>query len=162
MSSALSLANSFFNVTVEEDDPPFDGARRFVVYFNEPEIGVGVLGVAESNDDGDCEWLQCLSDGDDDDEEGGDCDDSGVLVNRDKSVFVEEGAVEVCVCVRLATVAECSRLRRCREIVSITCVGITWRSMYKVFSKYILFARPKCVCAWVSWWIKGYMKVRTK
>lgn len=102
VASALSSANSFLNVTVDEDDPPFDGARRFVVYFHAPEVGVGVLGVidAEDDDDGDCEWLQCWSssdgDGEDDDgEEEGACDESGVLVNREMSVFVEEGAVEV-------------------------------------------------------------------
>lgn len=100
VASALSSANAFLNVTVEEDDPPFDGARRFVVDFHAPKVGVGVLGVVsvdDYDDDGDCEWFQCLSDEDDDedDDEDGDCEDSGVLVNRDVSVFVEEGAVEV-------------------------------------------------------------------
>ena len=96
VANALSSANSFLNVTVDEDDPPFDGARRFVVYFNEPEIGVGVLGVVDADDeDEECEWLQCWSSGGDDDEEDGACEESGVLVNREMSVFVEEGAVEV-------------------------------------------------------------------
>lgn len=93
VSYALSAANAFLSVTVKEDAPPFDGARRFVVYFEEPEIGVGVLGVADADES--CEWLQCSSGTDDDDNDGA-CEASGVLVNRDMSVFVEEGAVEVC------------------------------------------------------------------
>lgn len=97
VSDALSFSNSFLSVTVEEDDPPFDGARRFVVQFNEPEFGLGILGVAEYDEDVDCEQIQCWLGGDDDADEydGETCDDSGVLINRDVSTFVEEGAVEV-------------------------------------------------------------------
>ena len=75
------------------------------MYFHAPEVGVGLLGVvdAEYDDGGDCEWIQCWSssdgDGEDDDEEeegeDGACDESGVVINREMSVFVEEGAVEV-------------------------------------------------------------------
>lgn len=91
ISEALHSANEFLNVTVAEDDPPFDNARRFVVYFEAPELGVAVLSVVDEEEE-DCEWLQC-SDGDED--EDGQCDDAGVVINRDLSVFVEDGAVEV-------------------------------------------------------------------
>lgn len=88
VSSAFTSANSFLNVTVEEDDAPYDGARRFVVYFNEPELAVGSLALA--NIDGDeCEWFQCS------DEE---CSEAGVVINRDVSASVQEGVVEVGVC----------------------------------------------------------------
>lgn len=90
ISDALLSANAFLNVTVSEDDPPFDHARRFVVYFDAPELGVVVLSVVDE-EEGDCEWLQC-SDGDED--EDGNCDDAGVVINRDSSLFVEDGAVE--------------------------------------------------------------------
>lgn len=88
ISRALTSANEVFRVIVEEDDPPFDGARRFAVYFHEPKIGLRVLGVAPE-DEG-CTWVQCSSEGNDG------CEGPGVLINRDKSVFVHEGAIEVC------------------------------------------------------------------
>lgn len=113
VASALSSVNAFLNVTVFEDDPPFDGARRFVVFFNKPEIGVGVLGVAEAGEDDDCEWLQCDGDGDGED---GACDESGVIVNRDVSVFVAEGAVEVCACASLHEEAYDLWLEFCSEL----------------------------------------------
>lgn len=87
ISSALVSANALLNVTVEEDDPPYDGVRRFVVYFNEPELGVARLAVAEPEDA--CEWLMC-SDGED-----GECEDSGVEIDRDASILLQEGAIEV-------------------------------------------------------------------
>lgn len=89
ISRALTSANEVFRVTVEEDDPPFDGARRFAVYFHEPKIGLGVLSVAPE-DEG-CKWIQCSSEANDGCEGS-----SGVLINRDKSVFMHEGAIEVC------------------------------------------------------------------
>lgn len=88
VAAALSSANGFLSVVVTEDEPPFDNARRFVVTFNAPELGVGALGVVYPADD--CEWLQC------DDGEIGDCGESGVVVNRDASVAVQQGAIEVC------------------------------------------------------------------
>lgn len=95
LAGALVLANGFINVTVTEDDTPFDDARRFVVNFGAPELGVGTLGVADADDD--CGWLQCEdSENNDGDGDGvGECDDSGVIVNRDASVAVQEGTVEV-------------------------------------------------------------------
>lgn len=87
VAAALSAANGFITAVVTEDDPPYDDARRFVVDFDAPELGVGVLGVVDPDDD--CEWLQC------NDGEIGECDESGVVVNRDASVEVQEGAVEV-------------------------------------------------------------------
>lgn len=88
VSSAFTSANSFLNVTVEEDDSPYNGARRFVVYFNEPELGVGSLALADIDED-ECEWFQCS------DEE---CAEAGIVINRDASVSVQEGAVEASVC----------------------------------------------------------------
>lgn len=90
VAAALYSSNGFLNVTVTEDDPPFDDARRFAVNFDTPEVGVGTLGVVDA--DADCGWLQC------EDTKGdgvGDCDESGVIINRDASVAVQEGAVEV-------------------------------------------------------------------
>lgn len=84
---ALTSANGFVTVAVTEDDSPFDDARRFVVDFDAPALGVGTLGVVAPDDD--CEWLQCNDGG------IGDCDESSVVVNRDASVAVQEGAVEV-------------------------------------------------------------------
>lgn len=84
VADALSAMNDFFVVTVTETDPPFDDARRFVIDFSAPELGVGTLGVVAAA--ADCEWLQCND---------GDCDESGVIVNREASVAVQEGAVEV-------------------------------------------------------------------
>ena len=99
VSVALSSANAFLNVTVEEDHPPFDGVKRFVVHFHEPQIGLEVLGIAAEDDA--CKWIECSpSEGDGggeiDEGDSGSCDDSGVLINRDKSVFLGEGALEVC------------------------------------------------------------------
>lgn len=85
--NALSTMNEFLDVTVTETDPPFDDARRFVVDFSAPALGVGTLGVVAADDD--CEWLQCND---------GDCDESGVIVNREASVAVQEGAIEVRAC----------------------------------------------------------------
>lgn len=90
VAAALSSTNGFLNVTVTEDDPPFDDARRFAVKFGTPEVGVGTVGVVDADED--CGWLQC------EDTEGdgvGDCDETGVIINRDASVAVQEGAVEV-------------------------------------------------------------------
>lgn len=87
VSSAIVSANSFLNVTTVEGEPPFDGARRFTVSFHEPRIGVASLAVAGS--DGECKWLGC-SDGDD-----GECEEAGVMVDRDVSVVPQEGALEV-------------------------------------------------------------------
>ena len=89
LAAALTSANGFVTVVVTEDESPFDDARRFVVDFSAPELGVGTLGVVDPDDD--CEWLKCNDGG------GiGECDDSGIVVNRDSSVAVQEGAVEVC------------------------------------------------------------------
>lgn len=84
VADALSAMNDFIAVTVTETDQPFDDARRFVVDFSAPELGVGTLGVVAA--DGDCEWLQCND---------GDCEESGVILNREASVAVQEGAIEV-------------------------------------------------------------------
>lgn len=97
ISRALTSVNEFFDVTVEEDDQPFDGGRRFAVYFHEPEVGLGVLSVAPEDED--CTWIKCSSEADDGDKDArgdGGCEDSGVVINRDKSVFVQEGVIEVC------------------------------------------------------------------
>lgn len=93
ISSALASANAFLNVTVTEDEPPYDGARRFVVFFNEPELGVVSLGVADADGE-ECEWLRCSGGDGEDDEE---CEDSGVVIDRDASVSVQEGTVEASV-----------------------------------------------------------------
>ncbi|CAM9804617.1 unnamed protein product, partial [Scytosiphon promiscuus] len=95
VAEALSSANGFLNVTVTEDEPPFGDARRFVVHFDAPRFGVGALGVVDADDD--CGWLRC-EDGADEETDGdgiGECDESGVLVNRDASVAVQEGAIEI-------------------------------------------------------------------
>lgn len=101
VAGALSSANMFLNVTITEDDSPFDDARRFVVNFGAPELGVGTLELADADDD--CGWLQCEdSENDDGDGDGvGECDESGVIVNRDASVAVQEGTVEVCMSIVL-------------------------------------------------------------
>lgn len=92
VAAALSSANDYLSVVVTEDEPPFDDARRFVVDFNTPELGVGTLGVVDPDDD--CGWLQCNDGG------IGDCDESEVVVNRDASVAVQEGGVEVSLATR--------------------------------------------------------------
>lgn len=101
VATALSSANGFLTVAVTEDTvavtedgSPFDNPRRFVVVFNAPELGVGALGVVDPDDD--CGWLQCNDGG------IGDCDEAGVVVNRDASVAVQEGAVEVCYVIRFS------------------------------------------------------------
>lgn len=93
LGDALSSANEFLNVTVREDDPPFDGARRFVVYYDAPKIGVGALSI---DDNGNCEPLLCEMKADDDFDEGETgCDFSGVTIDKDASVPLQEGAIEV-------------------------------------------------------------------
>lgn len=95
VAEALFSANDFLNVTVTENEPPFGDARRFVVHFDSPVLGVGVLGVVDADDD--CGWIRC-DDGEDEDGDGDgirNCEESGVLVNRDASVAVQEGAIEV-------------------------------------------------------------------
>lgn len=91
ISSSFTSANGLLNVTVEEGDPPYDGSRRFVVYFNEPDVGVGTLGLAEAGGD-ECKWLEC-SDG-----ENGECVESGIVINREASVSVQEGVIEASDC----------------------------------------------------------------
>lgn len=84
VADALSTTNDFLDLAVTETDPPFDDARRFVVDFTAPALGVGTLGVVAADDE--CEWLQCNN---------GDCDESDVAINREASVAVQEGAIEV-------------------------------------------------------------------
>lgn len=95
VSSAFESANSQLNVTVEEDDSPYDGARRFVVYFENPDLGVGTLELAEEEEEEeDCPWFRCSEGGNDQEDEA--CDEEyGVVINRDTSVSVQEGAIEV-------------------------------------------------------------------
>lgn len=119
VAGALSSANGFLNATVAEDDSPFDDARRFVVNFDAPELGVGTLGVADADDE--CGWLRCEdSENDDGDGDGvGECDESGVIVNRDASVAVQEGTVEVCMHV-------CIGMKSIIHMYGIFTVGSAW------------------------------------
>ncbi|CAM9188184.1 unnamed protein product, partial [Discosporangium mesarthrocarpum] len=85
---ALESANTFLNVSVQEDDAPFgQRARRFVVSFLQPTLGVKELGVDFEG----CDELECGGSG----QEG--CVDSGVVINRDMSRGIHEGIIEVVV-----------------------------------------------------------------
>lgn len=91
IADALTDENNALSVTVSEMDPPFDGARRFLVYFNEPQLGVPELGIAGDMND-ECESIKC---GEDSTDVSGGCDAFGVLIDRDMSQAVQDGAVEV-------------------------------------------------------------------